>query len=50
MGKPIIQVSELTKIYQMGSQEVRALDGVNFEVDENEYIAIMGRLRQALIS
>lgn len=42
MDKPIIQVSDLTKIYQMGSQEVRALDGVNFEVDKNEYIAIMG--------
>ena len=26
----------------MGTQEVRALDGVNFDVDENEYIAIMG--------
>jgi putative ABC transport system ATP-binding protein len=42
MAKPIIQVSDLTKIYQMGTQEVRALDGVNFDVDENEYIAIMG--------
>lgn len=30
------------KIYQMGNQEVRALDGVSFDVQENEYIAIMG--------
>jgi putative ABC transport system ATP-binding protein len=42
MASPIIQVRDLTKIYQMGSQEVRALDGVSFEVLENEYIAIMG--------
>lgn len=42
MSKPIIQLSELTKIYQMGSQEVRALDGVSFDVMQNEYIAIMG--------
>ncbi|MGM0547452.1 MAG: ABC transporter ATP-binding protein [Bacteroidota bacterium] len=42
MSKPIIQLSKLTKIYQMGSQEVRALDGVSFDVMENEYIAIMG--------
>lgn len=42
MPKPVIQVSELTKIYQMGSQEVRALNGVSFDVMENEYIAIMG--------
>lgn len=42
MSKAIIQVSDLTKIYQMGNQEVRALDGVSFDVQQNEYIAIMG--------
>jgi putative ABC transport system ATP-binding protein len=42
MAKPIIEISELRKIYQMGSTEVRALDGVSFDVLENEYIAIMG--------
>lgn len=42
MKKPIIQVHDLKKIYQMGSAEVHALDGVSFEVLENEYIAIMG--------
>lgn len=42
MAKPVIQVSDLTKVYQMGNQEVRALDGVSFDVQENEYIAIMG--------
>lgn len=42
MAKPVIKVEDLTKVYQMGSQEVRALDGVTFDVMENEYIAIMG--------
>lgn len=42
MAKPVIGVQDLSKIYQMGSQEVRALDGVTFDVQENEYIAIMG--------
>ncbi|MDZ7682068.1 MAG: ABC transporter ATP-binding protein [Fodinibius sp.] len=42
MSEAVIQVSDLTKIYEMGNQEVRALDGVNFNVDRNEYIAIMG--------
>jgi putative ABC transport system ATP-binding protein len=42
MSEPVIKVSNLTKIYEMGNQEVRALDGVNFDVDHNEYIAIMG--------
>lgn len=42
MSKSVIKIENLTKIYQMGSQEVRALDGVTFDVKENEYIAIMG--------
>ncbi|MDX1639471.1 MAG: ABC transporter ATP-binding protein [Balneolaceae bacterium] len=42
MKRSIIEISDLTKIYLMGSNEVRALDGVTFDVKENEYIAIMG--------
>ncbi len=42
MSKSIIECSDLTKIYQMGNQEVRALAGVTFDIKENEYIAIMG--------
>ncbi len=38
----IIQISELTKFYQMGSQVVKALRGVSFDIKRNEYIAIMG--------
>lgn len=42
MAEPLIKIQDLMKIYQMGNQEVRALDGVSFDVQENEYIAIMG--------
>ncbi|WP_138430042.1 ABC transporter ATP-binding protein [Fodinibius saliphilus] len=42
MSNSVITVNDLTKVYQMGTQEVRALDGVSFDVQENEYIAIMG--------
>lgn len=42
MAKPIIEVRELKKFYQMGNTEVKALNGVSFDVLENEYIAIMG--------
>lgn len=42
MSNAVIQVRDLMKIYKMGSQEVRALNGVSFDVNENEYIAIMG--------
>lgn len=42
MAQPIIEVKNLKKIYQMGNTEVKALNGVSFDVQENEYIAIMG--------
>jgi putative ABC transport system ATP-binding protein len=40
--KPVIQITELTKVYQMGQTEVHALAGVSFDIQENEFIAIMG--------
>ncbi|SMO80207.1 ABC transporter ATP-binding protein [Gracilimonas mengyeensis] len=40
--KAVIQITDLTKVYQMGQTEVHALAGVSFDVKENEYIAIMG--------
>jgi len=39
---PIIQVENLTKVYQLGKQEVRALSGVTFKILPNEFVAIMG--------
>jgi len=42
MLKNIIDISDLERHYKMGQTLVRALDGVTFNVAENEYIAIMG--------
>lgn len=42
MAKKVIEIDDLRKHYQMGQTLVRALDGVTFDVEENEYIAIMG--------
>jgi len=42
MAKKIIEINNLKKHYKMGQSIVRALDGVSFDVMENEYIAIMG--------
>ncbi len=41
-GRPIISCRDLSKIYTMGDQEVRALDGVDLDISEGEFVAIMG--------
>jgi macrolide transport system ATP-binding/permease protein len=38
----MIRVENLTKTYQMGEVEVRALDGVSLTVEQGEYVAIIG--------
>ncbi|MEZ4698326.1 MAG: ABC transporter ATP-binding protein [Rhodothermales bacterium] len=40
--EPLIILREIHKVYQMGDQQVRALDGADLQVLPNEYIAIMG--------
>jgi putative ABC transport system ATP-binding protein len=42
MTKTIIKLVEVYKIYKMGEVEVRALNGMNLEIKEKEFIAIMG--------
>ncbi len=37
-----IRTDELTKVYEMGSEQVYALRGVNIEIKRGEYVAIMG--------
>ena len=38
----LITVRELHRIYQVGSEQVHALNGVDFDVEPNEYLAVMG--------
>ena len=38
----IIKTQGLKKIYQMGEEQVKALDGVDIELERGEYVAIMG--------
>ena len=38
----IIQIENLTKHYDMGAVEVRALQGVSLTIERNDYVAIMG--------
>src|SRR6202521_1921025 len=38
----VIRTQELAKVYEMGSEQVHALRGVDIEIRKNEYVAIMG--------
>ncbi len=38
----LISLRDIYKIYNVGGEEVRALDGIDLEIKENEYLAIMG--------
>ena len=42
MAKPFIQVKELTKHYQMGGTTVRALDGLDLDIDAHTFTVVMG--------
>jgi len=38
----VIKTEALTKVYEMGSEQVHALRGVDVEIRKGEYVAIMG--------
>ena len=38
----IIETSDISKVYQMGTQTVKALQSVSIEIDRGEYVAFMG--------
>lgn len=42
MSRPIIEISNLVKRYEMGDEEVYALRDVSLTIGTNEYVAIMG--------
>jgi putative ABC transport system ATP-binding protein len=38
----LIEMRELTRMYDLGPQQIRALNGVDLKIDQGEYVAIMG--------
>lgn len=43
MDKPIISVNHLIKVYKMGDLEVHALRGINLDIMQSDFVAIMGK-------
>ena len=42
MYMALIELREVKKYYEMGSQVVKALDGINIAVEKNDYLAFIG--------
>lgn len=42
MSAPLIRARSLTRVYQLGGGDVRALAGVDVDIDQGEYVAVMG--------
>lgn len=41
-SRPIISMQNITKIYRIGDEEVRALDGASLTIQEGEFVSILG--------
>jgi putative ABC transport system ATP-binding protein len=42
MGSDLIKIEDITKVYQMGEVQVHALRGVSLQIEQGEWVAIMG--------
>ena len=40
--KAIIRLKDVTRVYKVGVERIHALDGINLELHDNEYVAVMG--------
>jgi putative ABC transport system ATP-binding protein len=38
----VIRLTDIRKICRVGVEEIRALDGVSLQIEQNEYVALMG--------
>lgn len=41
-GRPVIKLENVTKVYSLPTDDVIALDNINLEIQEGEFVAIMG--------
>lgn len=42
MQEAYVKLEQVTKVYKMGEVEIRAVDGINFEVKKGEFVVIVG--------
>ena len=42
MAEPLIRTSGLTKVYRIGDNQVNALAGVSIDIEQGEFVAVMG--------
>ena len=42
MPSPVIDIKDIERVFEVGSSQVRALDGVSLRVGRGEFVAIMG--------
>ncbi len=42
-GAALLSLTDITRVYQVGSEPVRALDGVSFEIRRGEWVAVVGQ-------
>ena len=40
--KDFVKMQDITKVYKMGVEEIRAADGINFSIDKGEFVVIVG--------
>jgi putative ABC transport system ATP-binding protein len=38
----LLELRDITKVYRLGSEEIRALDGVSLDIESGEFISIIG--------
>ena len=43
MAEPLIELNDICKTYQMGSETVRANDGISLTIQRGEFVAIVGK-------